>query len=134
MYEIDEDIIEMAQNLSKVLVMVTNYLISVWLAVNCIGAQLGTVVVPHDQCVEPKFGLAFKTNGTQLTVSSSCPQTKMVNNIQCASDGECCYVPQGLSVNITETSLTTDSSNTRLHGLPQATTGRTFVCVEQLVP
>ena len=134
MYEIDEDIIEMAQNLSRVLVIMVNYLISVWMALNCIGQQLGTVVVPHDQCVEPKFGLAFRANGTHLTVSSSCKQTIMLNTINCISDDGCCHVPQSLSVNITETNLTSDSGTIKLAGLPQATTGRTFVCVEQPTP
>ena len=110
-----------------------NYFITVWMALNCIGTQLGTLIVPRDQCVEPKFGLAFRTNGSYVTVSSTCDQTTMLNTIRCGVSEDCCHVPEGLSINMTETDLPLNPGNTRLKGLPQATTGRTFVCVEQIL-
>ena len=57
----------------------------------------------------------------------------MLNTVPCVADEGCCYVPEGLSVNITETDLVLNTGNTKLRGLPQATPGRTFICVEQNV-
>ena len=112
-----------------------NYLVSVWLAINCIGTPLGTVVVGN-YCVEPKFGLAIWTNGSYVTLGNSCSETFHRNTVRCNVD-ECCYIPEGISMNITRTDLDVSRNETKpvstnsVSGLPVPTQGRTFVCVEQ---
>ena len=108
-----------------------NYFITVWMALNCIGKQLGTMVLSKDQCFEPKFGLAFRTNGTYLTVTGSCQQLVMLNTVKCGVSEGCCYIPDGLSVNITETDLQPQTGQTKFTYLPEASPGRTFICIEQ---
>ena len=110
----------------------SNYLIQVWLAANCIGRQIGAVIIPHDTCIEPSFGLAFRANGTWLTVANNCSQTEYLNTVRCDADSGCCYIPEGLSGNITRTSETTYEAPKRV-GLPEPITGRRFVCTEQYV-
>jgi hypothetical protein len=115
---------------------VINFMINVWLSVNCIGRQLGTVIVGQDQCVEPMFGLAFRANGTHASVTDRCSQTKYINTVRCEANGDCCLVPETLSINITETYLNTTPNATRpnsMTGLPEPKSGRVFVCTEQLV-
>jgi len=104
------------------------------MAANCIGNQIGTVIVPENTCIEPKFGLAFRTNGSYLSVSNNCIDTDFLNTVRCDTDVSCCYIPESLSVNITTTNLSSAGNETR-HGssgpLPSALPGRTFVCTEQ---
>ena len=114
-----------------------NFLIQMWIVVNCIGTQMGSVVVPLNQCVEPKFGLAFKTNGTYVFMSNNCSQTEYVNMVQCNTTDPCCYVPDGLSINVSLTSQSWSKNETRgplppsVSPLPEPSAGRRFVCVEQ---
>ena len=108
----------------------SNYLIQVWLAANCVGRQIGAVIVPPNTCTEPAFGLAFKTNGTWLTVANNCSQTMYLNTVRCNADEGCCYIPQGLSGNITRTDDTVYVAP-QLEGLPEPVNGRRFVCTEE---
>ena len=114
------------------------------MAANCIGNQVGTVVVSENTCIEPKFGLAFKTNGTYLSISNNCMDTDFVNTVRCNADEGCCYFPESLSINITTTDLSTTGNETRhtpntsgsptglpSGSLPAALPGRKFVCIEQ---
>ena len=114
-----------------------NFLIQLWIVINCVGTQIGSVVVPLNQCVEPKFGLAFKTNGTYIFMSNNCSQTEHVNIVQCSATDPCCYVPDGLSVNVSLTSQSWSKNETHGRGpylptpLPEPSAGRRFVCTEQ---
>jgi hypothetical protein len=112
------------------------FLINVWIAINCIGQKIGTVVVEPGRCVEPAFGLAFRANGTHVSVTDSCTQTKYINTIPCDATGGCCLVPETMSVNVTETTLNITPNSTRYQssvGLPEPKNGRVFVCTEQFV-
>ena len=111
-----------------------NYLVSVWLAINCIGTPIGTVVVGN-YCVEPKFGLAIWTNGSYVTLGNSCTETFHKNTVRCNVDEECCYIPEGISMNITMTDLDISKNETKQMPAtdrgPVPAKGRTFICVEQ---
>ena len=111
-----------------------NFLITVWMSLNCIGKQIGTAVVQPNRCLEPPFGLAFQANESYVTVATSCVEPAHTNTARCdvVPGGTCCQVPGSLSVNISETSLgPTQSGGQARVGLPEPTQGRRFVCIEQ---
>jgi hypothetical protein len=106
---------------------------------NCIGNEMGRVVVPSGVCVEPKFGLAFTANGTYARVRNTCDSANFQTEIRCDAGSGCCQVPGvTVSMNITESYLEVSKNETRpgyQYGspLPKPSAGRTFVCTEQLI-
>jgi hypothetical protein len=112
------------------------FLIKIWMSTNCIGSQIGSIVVQRDQCVEPPFGLGFTTNGSYILLGNNCSQREKLNIVRCEVEQSCCYVPEGMSLNITsviDLPLTENKTQTHTDGfpLPVPTQGRRFVCVEQ---
>ena len=116
-----------------------NFLIQMWMVANCIGNEMGRVVVPSGVCVEPKFGLAFTANGTYARVRNTCDSANFQTEIRCDAGSGCCQVPGvTVSMNITESYLEVSKNETRpgyQYGspLPKPSAGRTFVCTEQLI-
>ena len=99
------------------------------MALNCIGTPIGSVVV-SDNCVEPKFGLAFQMNGSHVSISNNCSGVQP-NIIKCFD--ACCYVPIGMSINVSLTDLELTMNETRVaepSPLPPPLPNRRFVCVE----
>jgi len=116
-----------------------NYLINFWIISNCKGNPIGSVVVNNNLCVEPSFGLGFRANDTYITISNNCTDTKNINSVFCEVNSGCCYIPEGLSVNITTSSLPISKNekrhaffkSTNMTPLPPPSPGRVFVCTEQ---
>jgi len=116
-----------------------------WIVANCTGGQTGSIVVEPDVCVEPSFGLSFSTNGSSVTLANNCSESFFLNTIECPVNSGCCYIPHGLSVNVTVTDLPLSRNETRnsrpnsgfggdpgafASPLPQPSPGRRFVCTK----
>jgi len=121
------------------------YLINLWALANCAGNPMQSIIVERGQCVEPAFGLSFRANGSHITLANNCSESFFVNTIDCPVSSGCCYVPYGLSVNISMTGMDTSKNETRAERppngnqnqnsgfespLPQPAPGRRFICNE----